>query len=246
MRTQWHRRTLTLLSLFLAATVLAKAQASQPASGPDARVPEAGNKLTLQQAVALSLQKNPSIHAADAYAEAVRQSVDVAKAGRYPRLDFSEGFTRSNNPVYVFGSLLTQRQFTANDFALNFLNTPPPLDIFHTQFTASVPLYDAGETRHKTRDARISSDISRSMLTLLPSARLMMNSSLPNTRSIGSSPTEPAGAASIFTVIVFVINPAALPIPDSFTRCAAHPVNITTTKIHTTKPTYIVLGKFQY
>jgi outer membrane protein len=148
MRTPRHRSTLTLLSLLLAAGSLGLAQSTPPASG----------KLTLQQAVALALQKNPSIRAADAYAEAVRQSVDAAKAGRYPRLDFSEGFTRSNNPVYVFGSLLTQRQFTANDFALNFLNAPPPLDNFRTQFAASVSLYDAGETKHKTRDARLGSE----------------------------------------------------------------------------------------
>jgi hypothetical protein len=60
----------------------------------------------------------------------------LAKAARMPRVDFSEGFTRGNNPVYVFGGLLTERQFNAGDFALNFLNTPPPLDIFRTQFSA--------------------------------------------------------------------------------------------------------------
>ena len=60
----------------------------------------------------------------------------VAKAARMPRVDFSEGFTRGNNPVYVFGGLLTERQFSAGDFALNFLNTPPPLDNFRTQFSA--------------------------------------------------------------------------------------------------------------
>ena len=68
-------------------------------------------------------------------------------AARMPRVDFSEGFTRGNNPVYVFGGLLTERQFTAGDFGLNFLNTPPPLDIFRTQFTAALPLYDGGQTR---------------------------------------------------------------------------------------------------
>lgn len=142
--------TLAALCLLLAQTDAAKAQAGVET-----------NKLTLQQAVALALEKNPSIHAADAYADAVRQSVDAAKSGRYPHVDFSEGLTRSNNPVYVFGSLLTQRQFTANDFALGFLNTPPPLDNFRTQFTATVPLYDAGDTGHRIRDARLDSESAR-------------------------------------------------------------------------------------
>ncbi len=71
-------------------------------------------------------------------------------------MDFSEGFTRGNNPVYVFGGLLTQRQFTAGDFALGFLNTPPPLDIFRTQFSAALPLYDAGQTGRRIKDAKLS------------------------------------------------------------------------------------------
>jgi outer membrane protein TolC len=111
--------------------------------------------LTLPEAVATALQNHPTIQAADAYAEAVQHGITVAKAGRYPRLDFAEGFTRGNNPVYVFGSLLTQRQFTAANFALGFLNTPPPLNNFRTQVTAAMPLYDAGETSRKVRDARL-------------------------------------------------------------------------------------------
>ncbi len=121
-----------------------------------AQTPAAGNKpLTLQEAVAVALEKNPTVQAADAYADAVKQGITIAAAGRYPRLDFSEGVTRGNDPVYVFGSLLTQRQFTARNFDLGFLNTPPPLDNFRTQFTASMPLWDAGQTSRRIHDARL-------------------------------------------------------------------------------------------
>jgi outer membrane protein len=126
------------------------------ASAMQAQAPSASNKpLTLQDAVAVALEKNPTVQAADAYADAVKQGIAVAAAGRYPRLDFSEGFARGNNPVYVFGSLLTQRQFTARNFDLGFLNTPPPLDNFRTQFSASMPLWDAGQTSRKVHDARL-------------------------------------------------------------------------------------------
>jgi outer membrane protein TolC len=47
-----------------------------------------------------------ALQAADAYAQAVQQGITAAKAFRYPRLDFAEGFTRGDNPVYVFGTLL--------------------------------------------------------------------------------------------------------------------------------------------
>jgi len=103
----------------------------------------------LPQAVELALKNNPTVQAADAYTEAVEQGIAVARARRFPRLDFSEGFRRGNNPVYVFGSLITQRQFTAANFALGYLHTPPPLDNFRTQFTAAVPLYDAGQTSRR-------------------------------------------------------------------------------------------------
>jgi outer membrane protein len=146
MRMKRFRFAVLALNLVLAGSSVLAAQ----------RMPE--NKLTLPQAVALALQRNPTVHAADAYAEAVRRSIAIAKAGRYPHLDFSEGFTRGNNPVYVFGSLLTQRQFSAQNFALGFLNAPPPLDNFRTQFSVAMPLYDAGNTSRRIQDARLGAE----------------------------------------------------------------------------------------
>jgi outer membrane protein TolC len=137
----------SILSVFLLA-VGTPAQTPPPATG-------SVQPLTLQEAVGIALEKNPGIRAADAYAQAVQEGITAAKSFRYPRLDFSEGFTRGNNPVYVFGTLLTQRQFTAANFALGFLNTPPQLDDFRTGFTATMPLYDAGQTSRMVRNARL-------------------------------------------------------------------------------------------
>jgi len=96
----------TLLVFFLSAPVVA---AQAPAPTPQ--------NVTLAEAVRMALEKNPTVQAADAYARSVHEGIGEAKAARLPRVDFSEGFTRGNNPVYVFGGLLTQRQFTAGDFA---------------------------------------------------------------------------------------------------------------------------------
>jgi outer membrane protein TolC len=126
-----------------------------PAVASQAPEPAPRN-LTLADAVRVALEKNPTVQAAVAYAQAVHEGIAEAKAARMPRVDFSEGFTRGNNPVYVFGGLLTERQFTTSDFGLNFLNTPPPLDIFRTQFTAALPLYDAGQTGRRIKDAKLS------------------------------------------------------------------------------------------
>jgi outer membrane protein len=115
----------------------------------------AGQRLTLPQAVELALKNNPAVKAAGAYADAVQRAVSEAKGGYYPRVDFSEGFTRSNNPVFVFSSLLTQRQFSEQDLQLGSLNFPLPLDNFQTLFAAHAPLYDAGQTARRVRDARL-------------------------------------------------------------------------------------------
>ena len=126
-----------------------------PAAAGQAPGPTSGN-LTLAEAVRMALEKNPTVQAADAYAKAVHQGIAEARAAWMPRVDFSEGFTRGNNPVYVFGGLLTERQFTASDFGLGSLNTPRPLDIFRTQFSAALSLYDGGQTGRRVKDAKLS------------------------------------------------------------------------------------------
>lgn len=133
--------------------------------GADRSPAQAGSTaqgLTLSHAVEVALKNNPELKAAGANEEAVHQGIRLAEASRYPHLEFSEGFTRGNNPVYVFGTLLTQRQFTQTNFALPFLNIPPPLDNFGTQFATSLPLYDAGRISRKVRDARLEAQSAQS------------------------------------------------------------------------------------
>ena len=128
---------------------------SGPSLWAQTKAPAPGGPVSLAQAVNIALKNNPSVHAATAYADAAQHAIDAAKSGYMPHLNFSEGFTRGNNPVYVFGTLLTQRQFTAANFDLGFLNVPPPIDNFRTQFSASMPLYDFGRTSGRVKDARI-------------------------------------------------------------------------------------------
>jgi outer membrane protein TolC len=51
-----------------------------------------------------------------------------------------------------------QRRFTEQNFALGSLNFPTPLNNFRTQFSATLPLYDAGQTGRKVREARLESE----------------------------------------------------------------------------------------
>lgn len=110
--------------------------------------------LTLDEAVRMALQNNPSLRAQEDAADAAHARTGQARAGWFPRIDFSQGFVRGNNPVYVFGTLLTQRRFTAASFALNQLNTPVPLDNFQTRLETQLSLFDSGQTRLRVRAAR--------------------------------------------------------------------------------------------
>jgi outer membrane protein len=99
--------------------------------------------LTLEQAVAAALEKNPARKADLAGTRAATAGVREARASLLPRITFSETGTRGNDPVYVFGSRLRQRRFTLNDFALNVLNTPTPLSNFATRFGGTWNLFDS-------------------------------------------------------------------------------------------------------
>ncbi|HEV2387391.1 MAG TPA: TolC family protein [Candidatus Acidoferrales bacterium] len=110
--------------------------------------------LTLPKAVDLALKQNPALEASEDQARASRARVGEARAAWFPRVDVSQGFTRGNNPVYVFGTLLTQRQFNAADFNLSRLNAPTPLDNFQSQIAGQMSLFDSGRTHLREAGAR--------------------------------------------------------------------------------------------
>ncbi len=78
--------------------------------------------------------------------EAAGAGVDRARAGFLPKVDVSEGFARSDNPVFAFSSKLNQGRFTASDFAVSTLNHPDPINNFRTAVTLSQPLFEGGKT----------------------------------------------------------------------------------------------------
>ena len=123
---------------------------------PGARGQEkiAAQPLTLERAVRIALEQNPAFQTSADEAEAARARLKQVQASWYPRFDFHQDFTRGNNPVYVFGSKLTQRQFTASDFFLYKLNTPTPLDNFQTRLDGQWRLFDSGQTLFHQRSAK--------------------------------------------------------------------------------------------
>jgi outer membrane protein len=136
-----------------AAAVLALALAAQAQMAPHAGA--AAPPLTLRAAIRVALRRSPQPRAAAAAEEQARAAVGEAVAGRRPRVETSEGFARSDNPVTVFGTLLSQRRFTAADLALTQLNQPAPLNNFVTQVRVEAPLFDARQSALRTRAAKL-------------------------------------------------------------------------------------------
>src|SRR5688500_641606 len=72
--------------------------------------------LTLTDAVAAELSNNPSMRSASLGVELADKRIAERRAERLPAVTLSETLTRSNNPVFVFGSLLEQARFGPQNF----------------------------------------------------------------------------------------------------------------------------------
>ncbi|HET9272076.1 MAG TPA: TolC family protein [Vicinamibacterales bacterium] len=72
--------------------------------------------------------------------------VQQAQSGFWPRVDVTETVQRGNQPVFVFSSLLSQRRFTAANFAIPALNHPDPVTNTRTAVALEQRVFDSGLT----------------------------------------------------------------------------------------------------
>jgi len=78
------------------------------AMAASAQVPQ----LTLRQAIDRALGQNPQAAMARADSEAAAAGARQARTQLLPQLNFTEDISRGDDPVYVFGERLRERQFT--------------------------------------------------------------------------------------------------------------------------------------
>jgi outer membrane protein len=117
--------------------------------------------LSLKEAVRQAMARSKVIEASGASGDAMHARVTAAKAGLLPTVSYSESWTRSDNPVFVFSSLLTQRQFSESNFGVTSLNQPGFRNNFQSLVTGDQFLYDAGRTKRAVRSAELGEDASR-------------------------------------------------------------------------------------
>lgn len=107
---------------------------------------ESPNLLTLGDAINAALARNPQIIAARHQADAAASQVDGARSGLLPQLAVSESYTRTNSPLWAFGTKLNQGMIQTSDFAPEQLNDPEAIDNFNTALNLSWRLFDGGRT----------------------------------------------------------------------------------------------------
>lgn len=115
----------------------------------------ASDNLTLPLAVEIALKTNPMVRATAAGREIADARLSEARASRWPVVQVSQSVTTGNNPVYVFGSLLEQGRFTAQNLDLPSLNNPASLSNLRTSLNFRTPIYDQRQSRTRIAQAQL-------------------------------------------------------------------------------------------
>jgi outer membrane protein TolC len=116
---------------------------------------QGGGGLTLPLAVDIALRTNPRVRATASGRDMADAQLDEARARRWPLVQFSETFANSNNPVFVFGTLLEQARFGPQNFDPLFLNAPPSINNVRTALTLQVPVFNQWQTETRIAQARL-------------------------------------------------------------------------------------------
>ncbi|MEO8041839.1 MAG: TolC family protein [Acidobacteriota bacterium] len=113
-------------------------------------------RLDLSNAVDKAIEGNPITKSADSRVRIAEAKIRESAAGKRPSFNFSQSVVRSNNPVFVFGSLLEQGRFGPSNFAIDSLNNPEGLFNFRTQVNGQMSLFDQRQTSSRISLAEIS------------------------------------------------------------------------------------------
>jgi outer membrane protein len=123
----------------------------------------AQERLTLSRAVTSAVERSANVRAAAARDRAAADA-DVQHAALLPHLSLSESWMRSNQPAFVFGSLLNARQFASADFAVDRLNHPDAQAAFTSRISVRQLIFDGGARTGAIDAARYGRDAATAAL----------------------------------------------------------------------------------
>ncbi len=117
----------------------------------------AGEPWTLERALDQALAHNPDARLARNRIAAAQAGLEQANAAFWPRLQFQSSYTRTDNPMMVFGSILNQRAFSQS---LNF-NDVPDVDDLNARGLVTVPLYTGGRNKAGREAAKANTEAAK-------------------------------------------------------------------------------------
>ncbi|HAS54175.1 MAG: hypothetical protein A2X56_11280 [Nitrospirae bacterium GWC2_57_13] len=120
----------------------------------------AAEGLTLEQAVDVALKSNPGLKAADAEVNAAQAGVLRSRSGFLPKVTLSETYSRTNNPLMVFGAKLNQEIVSNNDFDPLAINDPETITDYNTRLSVIQPVFNGGRAYLGVKQARLHHDAS--------------------------------------------------------------------------------------
>lgn len=97
--------------------------------------------VTLREAIAKALAANHRIKAGENMVAAAEEDISIAGSHLKPRLVLEDRFMRTSNPTYGFMAKLNQQRFSMQDFAIDNLNHPRPVNDFQASVAIEQPLY---------------------------------------------------------------------------------------------------------
>jgi outer membrane protein TolC len=117
--------------------------------------------LTVDRAVQDARAHNASLRASRASVSESDAHVAEARSGWFPRVSVTESWQRGDQPVFVFSSLLSSRQFAAENFAIDSLNHPEATGFFRNTIAVEQLVFDGGRQRSVTDSAQFRRDIAQ-------------------------------------------------------------------------------------
>jgi outer membrane protein len=120
-----------------------------------AAAPAGAQTLTLSAAVDRALRASPVLEQARARLAQAQAASTEARLASLPRLSAKAAATRGDDPVYAFSSLLQQRRFGAQNFAIDSLNEPGYLTNVKSSLELGLPLFTGFALRDGRELARL-------------------------------------------------------------------------------------------
>lgn len=116
---------------------------------------------TLERALEQALAHNPDARLARNRIAVAQAGLEQANAAFWPRVQFQSSYTRTDNPMLVFGSILNQRAYpTPPSSPLNF-NDVPDVDDLNTRGLVTMPLYAGGRNKAAREAAKANTEAAR-------------------------------------------------------------------------------------